>query len=149
MWARSGHSFTVDAEGWQHTGDLGYLRDGYLYLAGRKGDKIIRGGENVFPLEVEQILESHPQVAEAAVVGVPDQRLGERIRAFVVPVDPADPPDPEQLRAYSREQLAGFKVPADWRFVRSLPRNPVGKLLRRKLTESDDEQLTQSGGPAA
>ncbi|MBY8862942.1 fatty acid--CoA ligase family protein [Nocardia sp. CA2R105] len=148
VWAKSSHSFSVDAEGWQHTGDLGYLRDGYLYLAGRKGDKIIRGGENVFPLEVEQILESHPQVAEAAVVGVPDQRLGEKIRAFVVPVDPANPPDTEQLRVHSRERLAGFKVPADWRFVRSLPRNPVGKLLRRKLIQSGDEQLDQDRGPA-
>ncbi|WP_433602473.1 class I adenylate-forming enzyme family protein [Nocardia sp. CA-135953] len=149
VWAKSGHSFSVDAEGWQHTGDLGYLRDDYLYLAGRKGDKIIRGGENVFPLEVEQILESHPQVAEAAVVGIPDQRLGESIRAFVVPVDPANPPDIEQLRVYCREQLAGFKVPAGWRFVRSLPRNPVGKLLRRRLTEVDDEHLAHGHGPAA
>ena len=91
VWARCGHSFLVDAEGWQHTGDMGYLVDGYLYLAGRKGDKIIRGGENVFPLEVEQVLECHPDVAEAAVVGVPDQRLGEIIRAYIVAADPAVP----------------------------------------------------------
>jgi acyl-CoA synthetase (AMP-forming)/AMP-acid ligase II len=147
--ARCGHSFLVDAEGWQHTGDIGYLVDGYLYLAGRKGDKIIRGGENVFPLEVEQVLEGHPGVAEAAVVGVPDQRLGEIIRAYIVATDPAAPPDPEQLRAYCRERLAGFKVPAQWMFAQTLPRNAVGKILRKELVSSDEDKLANQRGPAA
>jgi acyl-CoA synthetase (AMP-forming)/AMP-acid ligase II len=138
VWARCSHSFLVDDQGWQHTGDIGYLVDGYLYLAGRKGDKIIRGGENVFPLEVEQILESHPDVAEAAVVGVPDQRLGEAIRAYVVATDPEMLPDTDDLRAYCRQRLAGFKVPAQWAFVSALPRNPVGKLLRKQLADGSD-----------
>ena len=149
VWARCGHSFLVDAEGWQHTGDIGYLVDGYLYLAGRKGDKIIRGGENVFPLEVEQVLEGHPGVAEAAVVGVPDQRLGETIRAYIVAADPDSPPDPEQLRVYSRERLAGFKVPAQWVAAESLPRNAVGKILRKELVSSDDDKFVDHRGPAA
>jgi acyl-CoA synthetase (AMP-forming)/AMP-acid ligase II len=149
VWARCAHSFLVDAEGWQHTGDIGYLADDYLYLAGRKGDKIIRGGENVFPLEVEQVLESHPGVAEAAVVGVPDQRLGEIIRAYVVAVDPASPPDPEELRVHCRERLAGFKVPAQWVFAQTLPRNAVGKILRKELVASDDDNLANQRGPAA
>jgi acyl-CoA synthetase (AMP-forming)/AMP-acid ligase II len=131
--ARSRHSFVVDDDGWQHTGDMGFLADGYLYLVGRRGDKIIRGGENVFPLEVEQILETHPEVAEAAVVGVPDARLGETIAGFVVPVHPDAPPDTEELRAYCRERLAGFKIPVTWTFTGALPRNPNGKLVRREL----------------
>ncbi len=137
VWARCSHSFLTDADGWQHTGDLGRLVDGYLYLVGRQGDKIIRGGENVFPVEVEQILESHPGVLEAAVVGVPDQRLGETIRACIVAADPASPPSIDELRAYCRERLAGFKVPAQWTFWDSLPRNAAGKVLRHKLASSD------------
>jgi acyl-CoA synthetase (AMP-forming)/AMP-acid ligase II len=109
------------------------LVDGYIYLVGRRGDKIIRGGENVFPLEVEQVLETHPGVAEAAVVGVPDPRLGETVAGFVVPVRADAPPDTEDLRAYCRERLAGFKVPVQWTFVDALPRNPNGKLVRGEL----------------
>jgi acyl-CoA synthetase (AMP-forming)/AMP-acid ligase II len=133
VWVRCGHSFVVDDDGWQHTGDLGYLEDGYLYLAGRRADKIIRGGENVFPVEVEQVLESHPGVAEAAVIGVPDQRLGETIRAYLVPTNASNAPDLDEIRGFCRERLAGFKVPAQWRWAESLPRNAVGKLVRREL----------------
>jgi acyl-CoA synthetase (AMP-forming)/AMP-acid ligase II len=133
VWARSLHSFVVDDEGWQHSGDVGRLVDGYLYLVGRRGDKIIRGGENVFPLEVEQVLESHPEVAEAAVIGLADPRLGETIAGFVVPMHPDAPPDTEELRRYCRERLAGFKVPVQWTFIDALPRNPNGKLVRREL----------------
>ena len=145
IWVRCAHSFLVDEQGWQHTGDLGYLDDGYVYLAGRLGDKIIRGGENVFPVEVEQILESHSHVAEAAVVGVPDQRLGETIRAYIVAARRDYPPDFEELRMYCRQRLAGFKVPAQWRLVETLPRNAVGKLLR-KLVFSADEQVADQLG---
>jgi acyl-CoA synthetase (AMP-forming)/AMP-acid ligase II len=145
IWMRCAHSFLVDADGWQHTGDLGYLDDGYVYLAGRMGDKIIRGGENVFPVEVEQILESHSQVAEAAVVGIPDQRLGETIRAYIVAAHGDYPPDFEELRAYCRQRLAGFKVPAQWRLVEALPRNPVGKLLRKKVLSADEQLADELG----
>ena len=94
---------------------------------------IIRGGENVYPQEVENRLLEHPRIADAAVVGVPDRLLGEAIKAFVVPADPADPPGREELRAFARAALAGFKVPAQWEFVPALPRNATGKLLRRQL----------------
>jgi acyl-CoA synthetase (AMP-forming)/AMP-acid ligase II len=140
VWARCRHSFLTDADGWQHTGDLGRLVDGYLYLVGRQGDKIIRGGENVFPVEVEQVLESHPGVVEAAVVGVPDQRLGETIHACIVAADPASPPSTDELRAFCRERLAGFKVPAQWTFRNSLPRNAAGKVLRQNLVSSDKKE---------
>ena len=135
VWAHCGHSFVVDVNGWQHTGDMGYLDDGYLYLTGRKGDMIISGGENVFPIEVERVLERHPRVSEAAVVGYPDRRLGEAIRAYVVAAHPARPLDVAELRTFCRSQLAGFKVPGDWRIVSDLPRNAVGKLLRHVLSD--------------
>jgi acyl-CoA synthetase (AMP-forming)/AMP-acid ligase II len=133
VWARSPHSFVVDGEGWQHTGDLGRLDDeGYLFLVGRLGDKIIRGGENVYPLEVEHVLQTHPSVRDVVVVGVPDRRLGETIRAYIVPEGPA--PDRDALRRYARERLAGFKVPVSWEYLEEMPRNPNGKILRRVLT---------------
>jgi acyl-CoA synthetase (AMP-forming)/AMP-acid ligase II len=132
--ARAEHLFAPGRDGWLRTGDLGRLdEDGYLYLVGRRRDMIIRGGENVYPVEVETRLIEHPGVADAAVIGIPDRLLGEAIKAFVVPADPADPPAREELRAFARAALAGFKVPAQWEFVPSLPRNPAGKLLRRDL----------------
>jgi acyl-CoA synthetase (AMP-forming)/AMP-acid ligase II len=132
--ARGAHLMRVDDEGWLHTGDLGKLDDdGFLFLSGRQADKIVRGGENVFPVEVEDVLVTHPAVAEAGVVGVPDRRLGETVAAFVVPADPAAPPDFAELRAYTRERLSGYKVPAVWHLVEALPRNAAGKVLRRLL----------------
>lgn len=133
------HSFVVDEQGWQRTGDLARIDDdGYVFLVGRRGDKIIRGGENVYPLEVEQVLLTHPGVKEAVVVGVPDQRLGETSKAYLVADDPA--PDPTELRAHARARLAGFKVPVAWEFVDDLPRNPNGKILRRVLSARAAEQ---------
>ncbi|MFD9321324.1 class I adenylate-forming enzyme family protein [Streptomyces sp. NPDC060053] len=134
--ARADHLFRTDAEGWLHSGDLGRLaEDGYLYLLGRHTDMIIRGGENVHPLEVETILATHPGVADVAVAGVPDERLGQTVVAFVVPSDPDDPPDPTALRAHTRTRLSGFKVPVRWWFVADLPRNANGKVVRRSLRE--------------
>jgi acyl-CoA synthetase (AMP-forming)/AMP-acid ligase II len=132
--ARAAHLFKPDDDGWLRTGDLGRLDiDGYLYLSGRRGDKIVRGGENVYPLEVEDVLVTHPGVREAAVVGVPDRRWGEIVKAFVVPGDPHAPPSTEDLRVYARARLAGFKVPVEWEFRDALPRNHAGKVLRHAL----------------
>ncbi len=146
--ARADHLFAVGPDGWLHTGDLGRIGDdGYLYLVGRRGDMIIRGGENVYPQEVENRLLEHPRIADAAVVGVPDRLLGEAVKAFVVPADPADPPGHEELRAFARAALAGFKVPARWEFVPALPRNATGKLLRRQLhTEGHHDQAGTGRG---
>ncbi|HVV08219.1 fatty acid--CoA ligase family protein [Amycolatopsis sp.] len=130
--ARAGHLSLPGADGWLRTGDLGRLDDeGYVYLAGRTHDRIVRGGENVYPLEVEQTLQAHPAVASAGVVGVPDQRLGQTIAAFVVPA--GKPPTAEELHAFARARLAGFKVPAFWYEVPALPHTGAGKLLRRQL----------------
>jgi acyl-CoA synthetase (AMP-forming)/AMP-acid ligase II len=135
--ARADHLFLPGPDGWLHTGDLGRLDvEGYLYLVGRRGDKIIRGGENIYPLEIENVLSEHPGVVEAAVVGVPDELYGETVMAFVVPTDPGAPPAAEVLRAFARRSLAGFKVPTEWIYVSALPRNSNGKLLRGELAAS-------------
>jgi acyl-CoA synthetase (AMP-forming)/AMP-acid ligase II len=136
--ARAAHVHVTGEDGYLHTGDLGHVdRDGYLYLAGRLGDRIVRGGENVEPLEVEYALAEHPAVLEAAVVGVPDRRLGEKVKAFVVPLDAAAL-DVDTLRGFARERLAGFKVPEAWELVDELPRNDTGKVLRRALRDRDE-----------
>ena len=111
---------------------------------GRVGDTIIRGGENVQPQEVERVLAEHPAVKEAAVVGVPDRVLGQSIRAFVVTAGGAC--DPEELRAFARSRMAGFKVPASWVFLDELPRNVNGKVLKRQLAE---HPLPDGGGRSA
>ena len=131
--ARGEHLFKPDADGWLRTGDLGRLDDeGYLYLSGRRGDKIIRGGENVYPMEVETVLAKHPDVVEVCVYGVPDRKWGEVVAAAVV-VRGGAAGDFEALRTFARERLAGFKVPTVWEQTDALPRNMAGKVLRREL----------------
>jgi acyl-CoA synthetase (AMP-forming)/AMP-acid ligase II len=136
--AKGDHLFKLADDGWLHTGDLATIDgEGYVYLVGRMGDRIKRGGENVHPVEVEDVLREHPAVAEVAIVGIPDEQLGQTVRAFVV-VPPGVPqPDTEELRVFARQELAGFKVPTSWRFVPELPRNASGKVLRRILAEQD------------
>jgi acyl-CoA synthetase (AMP-forming)/AMP-acid ligase II len=132
--ARGSHFFVTDHDGWLHTGDEGRVdEDGFLYLMGRKGDMIIRGGLNVYPAEVEEVLAAHPLIREAAVVGVRHDRLGEVAKAYVVAADQAAPPDAGELRRFARGQLSGYKVPDEWVFVSELPRSPAGKVLRRQL----------------
>jgi acyl-CoA synthetase (AMP-forming)/AMP-acid ligase II len=134
--AAADHLFVADDDGWLRTGDLGCLDpDGYLVLVARKGDRIIRGGENVYPAEVEQVIVQHPAVREAAVVGVPDVRWGEVVRAYVVPGAEAAL-DVDELRTHVRSRLAGFKVPTEWRVIDELPRNGNGKLVRRLLVNN-------------
>jgi acyl-CoA synthetase (AMP-forming)/AMP-acid ligase II len=137
--ARAAHFFAVGEDGWLHTGDLGRLDgEGYLFLSGRRGDRIIRGGENVYPVEVEHVLEAHPGIREAAVVGVPDRRWGEIVKAVIVPADARAAPDFDELRTHARARLAGFKVPTRWEVAASLPRNASGKLLRRDLVREEN-----------
>lgn len=131
---RAPHLFQVDADGWRRTGDLGTISDeGYLSLHGRVNDRIIRGGENIYPIEIELVLQEHPGVRDVAVVGVPDRTWGEIVKAVVVPTDVADPPDPDELRELVRNRLARFKAPTTVEYVDALPRNPSGKILRRQL----------------
>jgi len=120
-------------DGWLHTGDAGYVdADGYLYIHDRIKDMIISGGENVYPAEVENVLFSHPSVADAAVIGVPDAHWGEAVKAVVVRQTTSTLTDAE-LIAYCRERIAHYKAPKSVDFVESLPRNPSGKVLKRVL----------------
>ena len=123
----------ADEDGWLHTGDLGSIdAEGFLYVAGRIDDLIVSGGENVVPDEVEDVLRAHPGVADAAVIGRPDEEWGEAVEAVVVPAV-ADPPSSEELRRHCAAALAGFKVPKRFELADELPRTASGKLLRRAL----------------
>jgi acyl-CoA synthetase (AMP-forming)/AMP-acid ligase II len=131
---RAPHAFVADPDGWRRTGDLGRIAtDGYVTLHGRVNDRIVRGGENIYPVEVEAALLSHPRVREVAVVGVPDRRWGEVVKAAVVPTDPTAPPTVEDLQRHARARVAPFKVPAVVEILTELPRNAAGKVLRRRL----------------
>jgi acyl-CoA synthetase (AMP-forming)/AMP-acid ligase II len=122
-------------DGWIHTGDAGYLdSDGYLYICDRIKDMIIVAGENVYPAEIENALTKHPAVAEAAVVGIPDERWGEAIHAFVA-CKAGEAVKPRELMLFLRAHIAAFKIPARFDFVEQIPRNPSGKILRRVLRD--------------
>ncbi|MGP4014659.1 class I adenylate-forming enzyme family protein [Saccharopolyspora sp. 5N708] len=124
-------------DGWLHTGDVGSIdAEGHVRVLDRLKDMIIRGGENVYSLEVENALATHPDVAEVAVVGVPDPLFDERVRAVVVPRS-GSTPTVEDLRAHAAKRLADYKVPVEFRFVAELPRNPSGKVLKRSLAADD------------
>lgn len=119
--------------GWMHTGDGGYLdEDGYLFLVDRIKDMIITGGENVYSLEVENAVAQHPDVSTCAVIGVPDDRFGERVHAFVVP-RPGAHPDTEDIRSFTRTLIAGYKVPRSISIVDVLPMSAAGKVLKHEL----------------
>jgi long-chain acyl-CoA synthetase len=115
------------------TGDAGILdEDGYLFIQDRIKDMIITGGENVYPAEVENALYGHPDIADVAVIGVPDDRWGEAVKAVVVR-RPGSGIDADGVIAWARETIAGFKCPKSVDFIDALPRNPSGKILRRDL----------------
>jgi acyl-CoA synthetase (AMP-forming)/AMP-acid ligase II len=119
--------------GWLHTRDLGWMdADGYLYLAGRKDDLIIRGGENISPAEVEAVLHTHPAIEEAAIIGLPDEDWGEQVMAIVVP-KAGSALSAEEVIDWCHERLASFKKPTTVQFVPALPRNALGKVLRKEL----------------
>lgn len=127
---------TIDRDGFVHTGDLGYMRpDGYLQITGRLKDMIIRGGENIYPREVEDRLVEHPAVAQAAVFGVTDPTWGEQVAAAVI-LKPGQKADEAMLTAYLEERIARHKVPKHWKFVQSFPINASGKVQKFILRES-------------
>ena len=120
-------------DGWLFTGDIGYMdADGYFYITDRKKELIIVGGFNVFPREVDEALAQHPAVLEAAAVGVPDERMGERVKAVVV-LKEDQSATAEEIIAFCRERLVAYKVPAEVEFRSSLPKSMIGKVLRREL----------------
>jgi fatty-acyl-CoA synthase len=137
----------IDAEGWLHSGDLGVLRaDGYLRFIGRYKDMLKVGGENVDPMEVESFLQGHPAVRQVAVVGYPDERLGEVPVAFVQP-QATTPPRPEELIAWCKGRIAGFKAPRHILFAEEFPMTSSGKVQKVKLRELALRQLGAPAGP--
>ena len=121
-------------DGWFRTGDLACKdEDGYYHFVGRIKEIIIRGGSNISPGEVEDVLDDHPKVQLSGVVGFPDDHYGSIVGAFVVPERGMPAPTPEELSAFVSERLAQYKVPEKWIFMESLPRNSVGKIDRKEL----------------
>jgi fatty-acyl-CoA synthase len=132
-------SESIDAEGWMHTGDSGTMdADGYVAIVGRIKDMIIRGGENVYPREIEEYLITHPEVVDAQVVGVPDARLGETVMAWVV-LRPGSRLTEEGLQQFCRGRIAHYKVPARVAFVTEFPMTVTGKVQKFKLREMAQE----------
>jgi 2-furoate---CoA ligase len=148
-WNRPDADARAIRDGWYFTGDLVYEDpDGDLYLMGRVDDMIISAGENIYPAQVEDVLLRHPAVQDVAVVGLPDERLGQQVTAFVVAQ--AQGPSPEALDQHCRDapDLPDFMRPRNYRFVLSLPRSPTGKLLRRRLREQlGTRQVSTRHGP--
>ncbi len=125
----------IDSDGWLHTGDLGSMdRRGYCQIGGRLKDMIIRGGENIYAREIEQVLFEHDDVADVAVLGVPDPVWGEQVAAFIRPAT-SRTPDPEQLFAYCRDRLAAHKIPRRWTILEQFPLTPSGKVQKYVLRQ--------------
>jgi long-chain acyl-CoA synthetase len=121
--------------GWLHTGDLGYVdSDGFYFIVDRTKDLVIRGGYNVYPREIEEVLYAHPGIREAAVIGKPDERLGEEVVAVVV-LEADAGLDEQAVIDYTKERLAAYKYPREVRFRAELPKGPTGKILKTELRE--------------
>ena len=136
----------ITDDGWFRTGDLGKVdADGYVYVEDRLKDMIITGGENVYSPEIERVLAEHPSVMEVAIIGVPDDRWGETVKA-VVSLNPGTEATEEELIGYCAEHLAKFKCPTSVDIIDALPRNPTGKILKRDLRkpywEGRDRQVS-------
>jgi fatty-acyl-CoA synthase len=131
----------IDAARWMHTGDLATMdADGYLNIVGRIKDMVIRGGENVYPREIEEFLYSHPAVSDVQVIGVPDQKYGEEIMAWVK-LRPGATTSGEELREFCRGKIASYKIPRYWKFVDGFPMTVTGKVQKFKMRESAIEEL--------
>jgi fatty-acyl-CoA synthase len=156
-WNRPEANEKTIVDGWIHMGDVGYLdEDGYLFLRDRLNDTIIVAGQNIYPVEVENAIGTHPAVADVAVIGVPDERWGEVVQAFVV-LHPGQAIGARALMVYLRGRIADYKIPTRYEFIDSLPRNSTGKVLRRVLREREggrgvgwaEEQRRADGGGAS
>jgi long-chain acyl-CoA synthetase len=145
-WNRPDETAAMIRDGWVYTGDLARVdAEGYTYICGRKKDMVIVGGYNVYPDEIDRVLFSHPKVLEAATIGIPDERKGERVKAFVV-VRPGEQVSAEELIEHCRRELAAYKVPREIEFLSELPKSPMLKVLRRELRA---RELARTARPAA
>ncbi|MEA2524043.1 MAG: fatty-acyl-CoA synthase [Thermomicrobiales bacterium] len=131
----------IDAGRWMHTGDLATMdAEGYVNIVGRAKDMIIRGGENIYPREIEEFLYAHPKIRDVQVIGVPDERYGEEVMAWVI-LHPGQDASPEELRAHCQGQIAHYKIPRHWRFVESFPMTVTGKIQKYKMREQAIAEL--------
>jgi fatty-acyl-CoA synthase len=134
----------IDAARWMHTGDVAVMDDdGYVQIAGRIKDMIIRGGENIYPREIEEYIQTHPDVAEAQVVGLPSERYGEEVVAFVK-LQPGSTESIEALDAHCRGAIATYKIPAYWRIVAEFPMTVTGKVQKGRLREAAIREITEA-----
>ncbi|MCH8195299.1 MAG: AMP-binding protein, partial [Chloroflexi bacterium] len=141
-WNQESATAETIRDGWLFTGDLGYMdEDGYIFLAGRAKDFIKRGGEMISPEEVENVILTHPKVEDCAVIGVPDETWGERVRAVLV-LKPDETVDEEEIVELCRSRLASFKKPESVVITDEIPRNPMGKILKRVLRDQFKEPIT-------
>jgi acyl-CoA synthetase (AMP-forming)/AMP-acid ligase II len=141
-WRKPDETRETIRDGWLYTGDLGYYDErGFIYIADRKKDMIITGGENVYPIEVENVLYRHPAVNEVAVIGIPDPYWVERVHALVVLKKNAQATE-EDIISFCRECIAHYKAPRTVEFVESLPKNPQGKILKREIRAKYWKQRT-------
>jgi len=132
----------IDADGWLHSGDLGTMdADGYLRITGRLKEMIIRGGENIYPREIEEVLFTHPKIAQAAVIGRPDPIWGEEVVAIIVP-QPGETLTLEEVKEFCKERLASYKAPREVQFRDDLPKTLTGKVVKKALKE----ELMQARG---
>ena len=131
----------IDDEGWLHTGDLAEVdEDGYYKITGRLKDMIIRGGENVYPREIEEFLYTHPKISDVQVIGVPDERFGEEVMAWVM-LRPGESADAEEIREFCRGKIAHFKVPRYVRVTEEFPMTVTGKIQKFRMREMAVEEL--------
>ncbi len=143
-WKRDDATAKTIVDGWLHTGDAGRMdEEGYVYIQDRVKDMIISGGENIYPAELENILMGHPQIQDAAVIGVADEKWGEVPFAVLVSGGAAEL-TPDELVAFCRGKLAGYKIPRQLAYVEALPRNPTGKILKKDLRELFREKMSAS-----
>ena len=134
-WNRPDATAETLRNGWLHTGDVGHLDEGgYLYVTDRKKDMIISGGANIYPREVEEVICTHPAVQEVTVIGVPDEKWGESVKALVV-LRPAAQAAEADIIEHCRLRLASYKKPTSVDFLRELPKNAYGKILKRELRD--------------
>jgi acyl-CoA synthetase (AMP-forming)/AMP-acid ligase II len=134
-WNRPKDTAEALRDGWLHTGDIAEMdRDGYLYIMDRKKDMIISGGENIYPAEIEDSLRGHPKVADVGVIGFPDERWGEAVKAIVVSKEGEEMTE-EDLIQWCQGRIGKFKIPRKVIFTEAIPRTPTGKILKRLLRE--------------
>jgi fatty-acyl-CoA synthase len=132
---------SIDGAGWMHSGDLATLDDdGYVRIVGRIKDMVIRGGENIYPRELEEFLYTHPEIADVQVIGVPDERYGEELMAWVIR-RPGDELTDDGLRDFCKGRIAHFKIPRYVKFVDAFPMTVTGKVQKFKMRESAIEEL--------